>query len=117
VVLDQIGYYQITQFDEIQDLLKSYLEHNLVLFVGCGSGLEDPNFTALLKWIAERHINLPNYHCLLVREDDEIEYDPLISLKYGSRHENLAPYVARLADDAALVSAVIWSVHLSASRK
>ena len=51
---------------EAQDVLKTFLEYNTILFVGCGSGLEDPNFDVLLKWASERQKNIPNRHCLLV---------------------------------------------------
>ena len=81
--------------------MRTYLQHNLVLFVGCGSGLEDPNFTGLLKWISEKHTGLPNHHCLLVRDDNQVNYDPLIPIKYGSQHQNLAPFLARVFDDPA----------------
>jgi hypothetical protein len=38
----------------------TFLEFKIILFVGCGSGLEDPNFGALLKWASERQENIPN---------------------------------------------------------
>jgi hypothetical protein len=55
VVLDPIGYYQVKTSDDVQNLLKTYLGHNTILFVGCGLGLEDPNFNALLEWASSRN--------------------------------------------------------------
>ncbi len=50
------------------------------LFVGCGSGLEDPNFNALLEWASSREENIPNHHYLLVRDGDNSRYSPLLTL-------------------------------------
>ena len=101
VVLDPIGYYQVQTSDDVQGLLKTYLGHNTILFVGCGSGLEDPNFNALLEWASSREENIPNHHYLLVRDGDNLRYSPLITLKYGHNHEGLVPYLNALIDDPA----------------
>jgi hypothetical protein len=101
VVLDPISYYQVKTSDDVQDLLKTYLGHNTILFVGCGSGLEDPNFNALLEWATSREKNIPNHHYLLVRDRDNLSYNPLITLKYGQNYEDLIPYLNGLLDDPA----------------
>jgi hypothetical protein len=98
VVLDTTDYYQVTHSNEVQTILKNFLEFKTILFVGCGSGLEDPNFDALLKWASERHENIPNRHCLLIRDEDRLTYRPLVRLKYGANYENLAPYLDKLLD-------------------
>jgi hypothetical protein len=99
VVLDTTDYYEVKHSDVVQDVLKTYLQYKTILFIGCGSGLEDPNFEALLKWASERHKNIPNRHCLLVQDDDSIKCEPLIRVKYGPRHEDLAMYLTRLLGD------------------
>lgn len=104
VVLDGIGYYQVRTSDNVQNLLKTYLGHNTILFIGYGSGLEDPNFDALLKWASNRDRNIPHHHYLLVRDRDNHRYDPLITLKYGQSYEGLTPYLHRLLDDPSKVS-------------
>ena len=101
VVLDPIGYYQVKTSDDVQNLLKTYLGHRTILFVGCGSGLEDPNFNALLEWASNREENIPNHHYLLVREGDNLRYNPLITVKYGRNYEDLVPYLNALLDDPA----------------
>src|SRR5271156_3467792 len=101
VVLDPIGYYQVQTSDDVQNLLKTYLGHNTILFVGCGSGLEDPNFNALLEWASNREENIPNHHYLLARDGDTLSYNPLITLKYGPNYEDLVPYLNKLLDDPA----------------
>jgi hypothetical protein len=98
VVLDTTGYYQVTHSDEVQNLLKAFLEFNTILFVGCGSELEDPNFSTLLKWASERQENIPNRHCLLVRDGDSLNHRLLVRVKYGLEYEDLGSYLKRLLD-------------------
>jgi hypothetical protein len=100
VVLDTRDYYQVRNSDEVQSTLKAFLEHYTILFVGCGSGLEDPNFEGLLKWASERQKSIPNKHCLLIRNGDALNYAPLIRLKYGNNYMDLAPYLNKLLDDS-----------------
>jgi hypothetical protein len=83
----------------VQNLLKTFLEFHTILFVGCGSGLEDPNFGALLKWASERQENIPNRHCLLIRNGDSLNYRPLVRLKYSPDYQGLAPYLQKLLVD------------------
>lgn len=101
MVLDPVSYYQVKTSANVQDLLKAYLALNTILFIGCGTGLEDPNFSALLKWATSREENIPNHHYLLIREGDNLSYSPLITLKYGRNYEDLVPYLNRLLDDPA----------------
>jgi hypothetical protein len=56
--------------DDVQNLLKIYLGHNIMLFVGYSSEFEDPNFNGLLEWASSREKNIPNHHYLLVRDGD-----------------------------------------------
>jgi hypothetical protein len=100
VVLDTTDYYQVRHSDEVQNVLKTFLENRTILFIGCGSGLEDPNFDALLKWASERQENIPNRHCLLIRNGDTLNFKLLVRLKYGPDYQNLVPYLNKLLDDA-----------------
>jgi nucleoside phosphorylase len=99
VVLDTTDYYEVKHSDGVQDMLKTFLQYKTILFVGCGSGIEDPNFDALLKWASEWHKNIPHRHCLLIRDDDGVNYQPLLRVKYGPRYEDLVVYLKRLLDD------------------
>jgi hypothetical protein len=99
VVLDNTQYYQVTHTDEIQNVLRTFLEYRTILFIGCGSSLEDPNFGALLKWVSERHGNIPNRHCLLIRDGDDLNHKVLVRLKYGPQYGDLARYLQRLLDE------------------
>jgi NAD-dependent SIR2 family protein deacetylase len=99
VVLDPISYYRVKISNDVQSLLKTFLGHNTVLFVGCGTGLEDPNFNALLDWASSREENIPNHHFVLAQEGDNFRYSPLIKLRYGTNHENLVTYLKALLED------------------
>jgi hypothetical protein len=101
VVLDPISYDQVRTSDDVQNLLKTYLGHNTILFLGCGSGLEDPHFNSLLKWATSREENMPNHHYLLVRDGDSLRYNPLVTLRYGPNFEDLVPYLNALLEDPA----------------
>ncbi|KAF1816359.1 hypothetical protein P152DRAFT_511146 [Eremomyces bilateralis CBS 781.70] len=99
VVLGSIDYFKVKQSEAVQDLLRTYLQDKTILFVGCGSGLEDPNFNELLRKASEQQRDLPNRHCLLIRDGDSIRYNPLVSVKYGSSYGGLAPFLHRLASE------------------
>jgi hypothetical protein len=111
VVLDSIGYYQVKTSDDVQNLLKTYLAHNTILFVGCGSGLEDPHFRALLEWASSREETIPNHHYLLARDRDNLRYNQLITLRYGSDYEDLVPYLITLLEDPPSALAVDTSAN------
>jgi hypothetical protein len=111
VVLDTTDYYQIRTSDELQSMLQAFLDDKTILFVGCGSGLEDPNFDRLLKWASERQKNLPNHHCLLIRDRDSLNYNPLVHLRYGLDYNDLAPYLSRLLDDGSREARLFGSDH------
>ncbi|OBT60551.1 hypothetical protein VE03_10472 [Pseudogymnoascus sp. 23342-1-I1] len=99
VVLDTTDYYEVKHSGVVQHMLKAFLQYKTILFVGCGSGLEDPNFDALLRWASKRHKNLPRQHYLLIRDDDTVNYQPLLRVKCGPRYEDLVLYLKRLLDD------------------
>lgn len=117
VVLDTRDYYQVRHSDEVQSTLKTFLEHYTILFVGCGSGLEDPNFNGLLKWASERQKNIPNKHCLLIRNGDVLNYPPLVRLKYGDDYQDLVPYLSKLLDKLPQPADVPGYVSAEKSRK
>jgi hypothetical protein len=101
IVLDTTDYYQVRASDKVQNMLKAFLDDKTILFVKYETGLEDPNFDGLLKWAAERQKNIPNKYCLLVRDGDNLRYNPLITLRYGRSHEDLVPYLNTLLADPA----------------
>lgn len=93
VILDPIDYYKVTVSPDVQDYLRKCLQDDLVLFVGCGDGLGDANFSALLRWITDKHRTIAHTHCLLVTNDDSYSFNPLVRLKYGANHSDLGPWL------------------------
>ena len=93
VILDPIDYYKVKVSSEVQDFLRKCLQDDLVLFVGCGDGLGDANFSALLRWITDKHRTIAHTHCLLVTNDDSYSFNPLVRLKYGANHSDLGPWL------------------------
>lgn len=116
VVLDTTDYYEVKHSDGVQDVLKTFFQYKTILFVGCGSGLEDPNFDALLRWASERQKNIPHWHCLLVRDNDSVKYHPLVRVKYGPRYEDLVVYLKRLLDDQTETHSPTASIGLDSTR-
>jgi hypothetical protein len=116
VVLDTTDYYEVKHSNEVQDILKTFLQYKTVLFIGCGSGLEDPNFDALLRWATERYKNIPHRHCLLIRDDDSMKCQPLVRVKYGPRYEDLVVYLKRLLEDETEKQSPMLSIGLGLTR-
>lgn len=91
-----MAYYKVKTSDDVQALLKTFLAHSTLLFVGCRSGLENPNFNAILSRASERARNVANHHYLLIRMGENLRYDPLITLRYGQSYKDLGPYLETL---------------------
>jgi hypothetical protein len=98
VVLDAIDYFAVKQSDEVQKFLQSLLDDKTVLFVGCGGGLEDPNFHSLLKWASERHRNMANIHYLMLRDGDPHDHEFLLPVRYGPGYGDMVLYLNRLLE-------------------
>jgi hypothetical protein len=96
VVLDTTDYFAVKQSAEVQNYLQSLLDDKTLLFVGCGGGLEDPNFHSLLKWAGERHKNMANSHYLMLREDDLYNHEFLLPVRYGPGYGDMVPYLNQL---------------------
>lgn len=98
VVLDAIDYFAVTQSAEVQRYLQSLLDDKTILFVGCGGGLDDPNFHALLKWAGERHKNMANIHYLMLRDEDACDHKFLLPVRYGPGYGDMLSYLNRLLE-------------------
>jgi hypothetical protein len=107
VVLDTVDYHKVKTSADVQSLLQTFVAHFTILFVGCGSGLDDPNFGSLLTWASSRAQNLPNHHYLLVREGDNLRYNPLINLRYGQEYGDLVPYLEDLFKDPTTFTTIV----------
>ncbi|KKY18135.1 putative tpr domain protein [Phaeomoniella chlamydospora] len=103
VVLDSMDYERVKQNETIQQSLKNSMTGSeVLLFVGTGSGLRDPNFGDLLAWAAKWNEGLAQTHCLLAHQQEQIDIDArgLNVLKYGQSYEDLPKFLQELAKKA-----------------
>jgi tetratricopeptide (TPR) repeat protein len=91
----------------VQELLRVLRRSHTLLFVGCGGGLADPNWSSLLRWCREilaasryRHFRL----CRTVELPDlERQHPPderLFPVAYGAGFGDLAPFLRQLRPPA-----------------
>ncbi|OGE47118.1 hypothetical protein PENARI_c062G06790 [Penicillium arizonense] len=97
VVLNATDYVRVVN-SEVKYMLEKFLMFDTVLFVGCGGGLDDPNFGPLLNWLKEYQKNIPQRHCTLVRAGDTSDYRPLKSLAYGQSYSDMAGYLRQILE-------------------
>ena len=103
VILGKDSYKKILGERRIQTTLQSIFRNRDLIFIGMGSGLEDPNFGELLDWAAEVGIPSHRKHYLLVRNRDcraakarlpmSTRIEPI---SYGEQYEELLPYLSSL---------------------
>lgn len=103
VVLGIRSYEQVLGDAHAQTMLRAVRATRGLLFVGCGAGIADPDFDALLRWMRTvfegsdlRHFQL----CLEKEEEKFRELHPpeerLFPLPYGADHSCLAPFLREL---------------------
>ena len=105
VVLGIRSYEHILGDEHAQTMQRALASMRTVLFIGCGDGLSDPNFGKLRDWIGKvfagseyRHFRL----CLTGEREEVQAQHPseqrIVALPYGDRHEDLGPFLRRLAE-------------------
>lgn len=93
--------YETTLNDELRDLFQRNLSiFNNLLFLGCGSTLSDPNFSALTEWLKRKYSALPPQHVGLTLNEEVSHKNTDASwvgfvdpIGYGSKHEDLADFL------------------------
>jgi tetratricopeptide (TPR) repeat protein len=113
VVLGIRSYERILGHAHAQAVLRAVQTLHTLLFVGCGDGLSDPNFGALLEWARgvfqsseDRHYRL----CLDGEVDDLRKLhkdDHLQPVSYGSDHSKLAGFLHGLKAPASIGAATL----------
>lgn len=104
IILGARSYRDICSNESAQNALRSLMFMGTLVFVGCGTGLEDPNFGTLLEWARESLANRHHTHFILVRRGEvedwrrRLEGMPIEFVTYGSDHGNLAPFLQSLAE-------------------
>jgi hypothetical protein len=103
VVLGISSYDDILRHAHTQALLRGCLVGRTLLFVGFGAGLEDPNFTALRGWSREvlAQSEYSHFRLDLERNVDQLRHmhagERIKVLSYGKEHQDLIPFLRRLA--------------------
>lgn len=103
VILDRESYERIRSHDLVQTILRGARAFKTLLFVGCGEGLSDPNFGALLEWAREVFRGMEGRHYRLCRKSEVASLrklhrdDHILPISYGPDYDDLAGYLRTLA--------------------
>lgn len=101
VVLGIRSYEDVLGNANAQNALRASMTLKTLLFIGFGSGLQDPNFGALLKWAAATLAAAPNPSFHLCRDMDRLDVQAghsgsrIYALPYGE-YPDLADYLGGL---------------------
>lgn len=115
VVLGQSSYDRVLQSPHAQATLRRILASRSVVFIGCGEGLNDPDFGLLLRWAAETLRSSPykHYRLLLNKEANKqpgrVPEDRIYPVPYGKRHAELGPFVQSLLPDRSAATSAEFS--------
>jgi hypothetical protein len=103
VVLGIRSYDQVLGDAYAQFAPRALSAFNSLLFVGCGEGLQDPNFGALRRWLTEVFAGSEYRHFRLALGGEAravaAEHGPgerIFIVPYGNGHEDLAPFLRGL---------------------
>ncbi len=103
VVLGIRSYEQVLGDPHAQTMLRAVRATRGLLFVGCGAGIADPDFDALLRWMRTvfEGSDLCHFQLCLDKEEEKFrELHPpeerLFPLPYGADHSCLAPFLREL---------------------
>ncbi len=107
VVLGIRSYEQVIGDAHAQNVLRALRTMKTLLFIGCGNGLADPNFGALLRWSRQvlsegeaRHFRLCRDSELASVQAQHPREDRIFALAYGADYGDLAPFFRSLVPAA-----------------
>lgn len=108
VVLGVGSYEKVLASGGAQAIQRASIAGKTLLFIGCGDGLSDPNFGALLQWSAETFGgSIYRHYCLCLEDERESlqkRLPPGVRLRYvdyGSSYDDLVPFLRSLAPSKA----------------
>jgi hypothetical protein len=99
-VLDNKDYQRTVDDESLQQSLKNSMSSSeVLLFVGAGAGLEDPNFGPLLAWAAKQNEGIAHRHYVLVRHQDKAvtNSNGLGVISYGADYKDLPVFLQDIA--------------------
>lgn len=98
VVLGVKSYAKVLKSRGAQAIQQALAANKSFLFIGCGEGLADPNFGALLKWIEEAFGKAIFRHYRLCRKSEAKPPEGrLFGVPYGDDFKDLTPFLRSLA--------------------
>ncbi|MDP2435600.1 MAG: SIR2 family protein [archaeon] len=121
VVLDPAHYQLLLEEPRVQAVMNAFAVTKTVLFVGCGAaGLTDPNWGQLLARCTQHQLSTRYALCHAAELPGFATVPGLVALDYGPSYTDLAPFLQRLAADAAsslppLVVSLLFSSSSSSS--
>lgn len=104
VVFGARTYEDICRDIRAQNLLRSVFTRDTVVFIGCGAGVDDPNFGGLLEWSKKALESCLHTHYHLVRESEleaiakqyrGLRVTPVV---YGKDYADLVPFLEQVTD-------------------
>jgi hypothetical protein len=95
--------YETAVSDDVRDLIQRNLStFSQLLFIGCGDTFEDPNLSALIKWLkAKMKVAAPQHYALVSaaevprRHADPSWHGFVEPISYGSTHQDLPEFLLR----------------------
>jgi len=103
VILGARSYGDVCKDDLMQSALRGTFILGTVVFVGCGAGLDDPNFSSLLDWARHTLKECHHRHFILVCTSElthwrlRLEGLPIVPIPYGTEHSDLSSFVRQLS--------------------
>jgi tetratricopeptide (TPR) repeat protein len=103
MVLGVISYDRHITNPRTQAFQQALFFANSIVFIGCGAGLDDPNFRKLQAWLRrvlggdQRHYRLCLDGEIDSLKDDQEPGNPIFPIAYGSDHSHLAAFLQTLA--------------------
>ncbi|MFI7672021.1 SIR2 family NAD-dependent protein deacylase [Nocardia sp. NPDC049526] len=84
-----------------QDVLRDAAIRSALVMIGYGSGLDDPNFSELLKWLRVAEETFTDPHYILVTDDRLPNFSSphpgLVAVSYGKTYDDLVPFLKKIA--------------------
>ncbi|TFF37928.1 SUMF1/EgtB/PvdO family nonheme iron enzyme [Mucilaginibacter psychrotolerans] len=100
VVLGISSYEHLINSEFIQYIQRSLSLSYGFIFIGYGAGFDDPNFSALIRFLSSYGTLSPNQkHFVLVKEGDQFYFNNLPNIYpvvYGEKHEDLPVFLRTL---------------------
>jgi tetratricopeptide (TPR) repeat protein len=107
VILGIRSYEQILGDDHAQTMQRAVAALKSILFVGCGEGLNDPNFGSLLEWTGKIFAGSEyrRFRLALESEREKIQkqhpnQQRLFVLSYGQKHDDLTGFLRGLKPES-----------------